>query len=216
MIKTYILTSMFPNGFTPKFAERLQKLVTKREHFVFVASEFEKVHEKTDRYFELFLNMFRECGIIFNNACVVDGRMTKEKAQQAVSSTDVLWLAGGDTPTQYRYFETYDLIPVIKARDGITIGMSAGAINMAKTAICTVTCEHTELKIYEALDLVDISVEPHLNSADISDELILLSEKYPIYGMCDDSVIICEDDEVTYLGDIFLIAKGTVKQISFS
>lgn len=215
-MKINILTSMFPNGFTPKFAERLQKLVTKREHFVFVASEFEKDHENTDRYFNFFLNMFRESGIVFSNACVVDGRMTKGEAQQVVASADVLWLAGGDTPTQYGYFETYDLIPVIKTRDGINIGMSAGAINMAKTAICTVTCEHDELKIYNALNLVDISVEPHLNSVNISDELILLSERYPIYGMCDDSVIICEDDEVTYLGDIFLIDKCTVKRISFS
>ncbi len=46
MMKTYILTSMFPNGFTPKFAEHQQKLVTIRECFVFVASEFEKAHEK--------------------------------------------------------------------------------------------------------------------------------------------------------------------------
>lgn len=215
-MKTNILTSMFPNGFTPQFAEQLQRLVTKREHFVFVASEFENIYEKTDRYFNFFLNMFRECGIIFNNNCAVDGRMTKEKTQQTVASADVLWLSGGDTPTQYGYFEIYGLIPLIKARDGITIGMSAGAINMAKTAICTLTCEHAELEIYKALDLVDISVEPHLNSENISDELLLLSEKYPIYGMCDDSVIICEDDEVTYLGDIFLISKGIAKQISFS
>lgn len=215
-MKTNILTSMFPNGFTPQFTERLEKLVARREQFVFVASEFENIHEKTDHYFNYFLNMFKESGIIFNNTCVVDGRMTNEEAQQEVASADVLWLAGGDTPTQYGYLKTYGLIPVIKSREGINIGMSAGAINMAKTAICTVTCEHDELKIYEGLDLVDISVEPHLNSGNISKELIKLSEKYPIYGMCDDSVIICEKDEVTYLGDIFLISKGTVKQISFN
>lgn len=215
-MKTNILTSMFPNGFTPQFSEELQKLITRREKFVFVASEFEKIHEKTDRYFNYFLKMFRECDIIFNKACVVDARMTNEEAQQEVASADVLWLAGGDTLKQYEYIKAYDLIPVIKDREGITIGMSAGAINMAKTAICTVTCEHDELKIYEGLDLVDISVEPHFNSEHISDELIMLSEKYPIYGICDDSVIVCEDKETTYLGDIFLIFKGTVKQISFS
>jgi dipeptidase E len=215
-LKINILTSMFPNGFTPKFAEQLQKLVIKREHFVFVASEFEKTHEKTDYYFEFFLNMFKECGIIFNSVSVVDGRITKEKAQQAVASADVLWLAGGDTPTQYRYLETYGLIPVIKKREGITIGMSAGAINMARIAICKVACEHTEFKAYEALNLVDISVRPHLNIGNISDEMILLSEKYTIYGMCDNSAIICEGDKVTYLGDIFLITKGIAKQISFS
>lgn len=82
--------------------------------------------------------------------------------------------------------------------------MSAGAINMPKTAICSLTCEHAEKMIYEGLGLVDISVEPHFNTRGASDEL------------CDDGVIIYENEATTFLGDVFLINKDVVKQVSFS
>lgn len=48
---------------------------------------------------------------------------------------------------------------------------------MAKTAVCTLTCEHDELKIYDALGLV--SVEPHFDKDNFSEELLKISEKYP-------------------------------------
>lgn len=53
--------------------------------------------------------MFEKKGIHFEKAYVVDGRMTAEEAQNAVAEVDVVWLFGGDTPTQFRYFEEYGL-----------------------------------------------------------------------------------------------------------
>lgn len=41
-MSTYILTSMFPNGFDDKTTELFQKIIIKRNKFAFVASEFEK------------------------------------------------------------------------------------------------------------------------------------------------------------------------------
>ena len=54
-MSTYILTSMFNNGFNEAFVDVLQKLNVKGK-FAFVASEFEKIHEKTDKYFYFFLD----------------------------------------------------------------------------------------------------------------------------------------------------------------
>jgi dipeptidase E len=92
--------------------------------------------------------------------------------------------------------------------------MSSGAINMTKTAICTVTCEHHQQKIYSALGLVDISVEPHFDYTGVTDELLELSNNYCIYGLCDDAAIICKDGDVELLGDVFILDKHVVKQIS--
>lgn len=209
-----ILTSMFPNGFTPEFAEYLNSGTINRKNFVFVASEFHKIHDKTDRYFEDFLKMFTECGIIFENAYVVDDRMSKEQAREAVAMGDVVWLAGGDTPVQFNYLKEYGLIPILREHTGVIIGMSAGAINMGKLAICTITCEHEKQEIYPALGLVDISVEPHLNENGVTEELLQLSMKHSIYGMCDDSAIVFKDGNVTYMGDIYLIEQGESKKIS--
>ena len=81
---------------------------------------------------------------------------------------------------------------------------------MGKMAVCTLTCEHNELKIYEALGLVDLSVEPHFDKTNITEELLVISQEYPLYGICDDSAIICTEDNTFYIGDVFFIDKGKV------
>lgn len=208
-----ILTSGFSNGFPNNFSRILTTCLKTGMNFVFVASEFEKIHEKTDWYCNHFLKMFSDCGITFESVNVVDGRMSKETAQNMVRNADVLWLAGGDTPTQFAYLKSYGLIQCIREHKGVIIGMSAGSINMTKTAVCTLTCEHDELKIYEALGLVEFSVEPHFDKDNITKELIVLSEKYPLYGICDDGAIICTEDNTLYIGDVFLINKGQVSRV---
>jgi len=70
---------MFPNGFPAEVAEQLKRIIKKRSKFAFVASEFEKAHEKTDRYYSFFLDMFTNNGIVFDHTCVVDLRMTEEQ-----------------------------------------------------------------------------------------------------------------------------------------
>lgn len=205
-----ILTSGFSNGFPDDFSRLLKTYIKKGMKFAFVASEFDKIYEKTDWYCNHFLKMFSDCGIIFDSVTVIDSRMSKEAAQDTVKNADVLWLAGGDTPTQFGYLEAYGLISCIREQEGVIIGMSAGSINMAKTAVCTLTCGHNELKIYEALGLVEFSVEPHLDKDHISDELLVLSGKYPLYGICDDGAIICKEDNTLYIGDVFFIDNGHV------
>lgn len=209
-----ILTSMFHNDFSIKFAERLNEIIVNRKNFVFIASEFNDLQEINDRYFKLFLSKFQNAGIRFSDCCIVDDRMTKEEAQRVVKDGDVIWISGGDTPTQFKYLKEYGLDKVLTNHNGVIIGMSAGAINMAKIAVCTTTCDHHQQEIYRALGLVDISVEPHFDYIHVTDELLELSNDYCIYGLCDGAAIICKDGDVEFLGDIFILDKQTVKQIS--
>lgn len=208
-----ILTSGFPNCFPHEFSELLKSYIKNGMNFVFVASEFENIHEKTDWYCNNFLTMFSDCGITFGSSTVIDSRISKETAQDTVRNADVLWLAGGNTSTQFAYLESYGLIPYIREQKGVIIGMSAGSINMAQTAICTLTCEHDKLEIYEGLGLVEFSVEPHFDKNNISNELLELSKKHILYGICDDGAIICTENNTLYLGDIFLIDNGNVTQV---
>lgn len=210
---TYILTSMFPNGFSHIVAEVFQKKITQRNRFAFIASEFEKIPEKTDHYFKFFLNMFEEKNIHFQEAYVVDGRMTAQEAQTKVETADVVWLSGGDTPTQFDYLQKYGLDTVIKQHNGVTIGMSAGSINLASTAICTLSCGHDRQLIYEGLGCVDISVEPHFIRSEVSDELLALSQKYVIYGLCDNSIIVCEKENIEFYGEIYRIQNRSIERI---
>lgn len=208
-----ILTSGFPNGFTDDFGSLLKVHIKSGMDFVFVASEFENTHKKTDWYCNQFLQMFSDCGLTFGSVVVVDSRMPEKVAQDIIRKADVLWLAGGDTPTQFGYLNSYGLIPCIREHKGVIIGMSAGSINMAKVAICTLTCGHHELAIYEGLGLVEFSVEPHFDKDNLTEELLMLSETYPLYGITDGSAIICTDDNTLYLGDVFRIDNGQVTQV---
>lgn len=208
-----ILTSGFSNGFTDDFSRLLKTYIKTCMNFVFVASEFENIHERTDWYCNHFLKMFSDCGITFGSVNVIDSRMSRETAQDTVRNADVLWLSGGDTPTQFSYLKSYALIPYIREQKGVIIGMSAGSINMGKTAVCTLTCGHDKLEIYEALGLVEFSVEPHLDKDNITDELLVLSEKHQLYGICDDGAIICTENNTSYIGDVFLIANRHVTRV---
>lgn len=211
---TYILTSNFPNGCKDEIAKVFQEKITERNRFAFVASEFEKMHEKTDGYCKFFLNMFEEKGIHFEESYVVDGRMTIEVAQRAVETADVVWLSGGDTPTEFGYLQQYGLDKILKQYDGVIIGMSAGAINMADSAICTLSCGHDRQQIYEALGCVTIHVEPHFLRDSVSDELLELSKEYEIYGLCDESIIVRSNDKTEFYGEIYRITNGIIEQIS--
>lgn len=212
-MSTYILSSMFPNGFNNQVAEELNRLIQNRNKFAFIASEFEGNYKKTDEYFRLFLNMFREKDMIFQEACVVDGRMAKEDARRKVEEADVVWLSGGDTIVEHQYLLEYGLDEVIRQHTGIVIGMSAGAINLSKTSICTLSCGHCEQKIYQGLGCVDISVEPHFEVEKISEELLELSKKYDLYGLCDNSIIICHNGKTDFLGEVYKIKAGEVYRI---
>ena len=212
-MSTYILTSMFENGFGNEVSEIFHQKIKDRNRFAFVASEFEKIPEKTDKYFRFFLAMFEECGIHFKETYVVDGRMTAEEAQRAVLEADVIWLSGGDTPTQFNYLKKYGLDNVIKQHKGVIIGMSAGTINLAETAICTLSCGHYKQEIYKGLGCVNVSVEPHFVIDNVSDELLELSQKYIIYGLCDESIIICTDEELEFVGEVYKISGGAVERL---
>lgn len=212
-MSTYILTSMFPNGLNTEQGELFRTLLTGRRSFVFIASEFEKMHEKTDKYFRFFLKMFQESGISFDETCVVDGRMTAEDAQKSVKEADVVWLSGGNTPVEFTYLKKYGLDTVLRQHKGVVIGMSAGSINMAKNAICTLSCGHAKQEIYEGLGYVNFSVEPHFRSDKLTDELLELSKEHVIYGLFDDSIIVNKDGKVSFYGEVYRLKGGQIERL---
>ncbi len=205
---------MFSNGFECEIARELKRLISKRKRFAFVASDFNEDHSKTDKYFFHFLKMFEKIGVCFEDSYVIDGRMAVDKAQHAIRTADVIWLAGGDSPTQFGYLKEYGLVKIIQEHSGVVIGMSAGAINLAKRSICTVSSGHFFQSIYDGLGCVDISVEPHFNAVKTSNELLELSCKYLIYGLCDESMIVFEDEKVEFFGNVYTLRNGICKPIS--
>lgn len=210
----YVLTSMFFDGFKGEISHRLNQLIHERNCFAFVASEFEKDFEKTDWYFHHFLKMFEDISVKFDKAYVVDGRRSTQEMQDIVKKSDIIWLSGGDSPLQMEYLKKYQLDDIIRTHQGVIIGMSAGAINLGKTSICTVSSGHDVQSIYGGLGCVDISVEPHFCLENDCQEIFKISQKHPIYGLCDESMIVYDCNNIEFYGKIFKINKGNVTVVN--
>lgn len=206
----YILTSTFLDGIHREISTRLVELIQKRTCFAFIASNFEKDFEKTDRYFSYFLKMFEDISIIFDKAYTIDGRRSLQEMQDIVKRSDVVWLAGGDSPAQMEYLKKYGLDHIIKNHNGVIIGMSAGAINLGKTSICTISSGHNIQMVYSGLGCVNISVEPHFCLENDCREILELSKNNLIYGLCDESMIVCDDNKIEYYGKIFKIQNQKI------
>jgi len=205
-VKVSILTSGFPNGFTNDFIQCIKEYYNYNGSFVFIASDFAG-HSKTDRHLDTFLSMFSYNGILFNEVHVIDDRVTKEKAVAYIETADVVWIAGGDTLKQIAYLKRYNLIPVLQRKEGITIGMSAGSINMAKRVVLAKDIEDNipELVIYDGVGLVDINVEPHLDcvSEEHMKDVYEASQYTTVYGIYDNTFIKIVNDTMEIYGEYF-------------
>ncbi len=60
---------------------------------------------------------------------------------------------------------------------------------------------------------VDISVEPHFVRNKVSNELMDLSKKYTIYGLCDDSFIVCSRKTIEFFGEIYKLSQGKIERL---
>ncbi len=205
-MKISLLTSGFPNGFTDDFIQCLKEHYNNNGSFVLIASDFAR-HSKTDRDLDAFLSMFRNKGILFNEVYVIDDRITKEKAVQYIEKADIIWIAGGDTLKQITYLKEYNLISVLQSRERITIGMSAGSINMAKRVVLAKDIDDNipELAIYDGIGLVDINIEPHLDSAseEHMKDVYEASQFTTIYGIYDNTFIKIVNDTMEIYGVYF-------------
>ena len=155
--------------------------------------------------------MFKSNGIIFKETHVIDNRISKKEAKEYIKKAEVVWLSGGNTLNQIKEIKEYDLIETLQNREKVTIGMSAGSINMAKRVVLAkdINDNIPELSIYDGIGLVDINIEPHFDPTDEehNKDIYEASKSSTIYGLYDDSFIKIVDDEITIYGDYIKYEK---------
>ncbi len=214
MGKYYLFSDFSEKSGFSLVADDFKKDIKNYNQIVFIASS-PTVGEITDKYVEKYLGWFDRIGIHFENKVVLDNRIDSKHMINAIENASLIYLMGGTTPLQMEFLLNNQLIGPIRKVDCLIMGLSAGAINMAKTSILTMTCEHDEQEIYNGIGLVDKSVEPHFILSNFNDELRELSYKYSIYAMCDESAIIVHDDECSYYGDIYLLKDGELEKVCY-
>ena len=205
---------------TNKFVENLQAYIKGGSNFVFVASN-PTAHEGTDSYAHLTFDSFNMSGFKFDNLFVLDSR-TSNMAEDLIKNADLVFLAGGNTLNQMEFFNSINLSKLLKKFKPITIGQSAGALNLAGDVYCSPEDED-ELdanKYFKGLGLTNINIEPHFkNSPHFGDDnviqkiLLADSKVKPFIAITDGSYIIDDNGDQTLYGEAYEFKNGSYTQI---
>ena len=186
----------------------LNKNIKDKKIISFVCCEFDS-YEENDHFVDKLIKLFCEKNFKFDNTYVIDNRLTNEEMIDNINKSSIIFMLGGDTLEQIKNINKYNLKESI-TNNKIVIGMSAGAINMAKKVVLAKDPDDNilELSIYEGLGLTDINIEPHCDFSNKEHwkELEKASEINEIVVMNDDAYIICDDD-ISYYGT-YLILKN--------
>ena len=204
-MKVQFVTSGFSKGFTAAFLDQLRRFLSRRKNFVMVASDF-SAHQKSERYLAQYLREFAQNGLGFAQGMLVDFSVSPRQAVSMIEGADAVWLSGGPTLTQIRHIREYDLADALREREGVTVGMSAGAINMAEQVRLAKDPGDgiDRMCRYEGIGLVDFSIEPHFGDAEknrLEDVLAAVREAdRGFYGLYDESFIVQALGTRTFFG----------------
>ena len=205
---------------TNKFIEKFKENLDNNRKFIFIASSPDD-YDRTDNYAYVTFESFKLDGFIFNDYIIIDHRYNGN-LKEDIESSDVIFLAGGHTPTEMAYFEEIGLRDILNNYEGIIIGQSAGAINLAKTVVCAPEYEGeigTDY-VWNGLGKTNINIEPHFvldvpkEDLNVRKELLKISIDYPLYAICDGSYIFDDGQEQTIYGESYYISNRNIEPLS--
>ncbi len=194
-------------GFSKEQGQYLKKDIKNNMSICFIASTFDNI-DSNDIYFIKEIEFFKNIGISFKDEVLIDSRISKEYAKEIIKNSDIIFLMGGNPYLQMKSINEYGLKNIIKNKDGIIIGVSAGSINMA-THVCY---KDEKILEYDGIGLADINIYPHLeNSSEYIKELYEVSALRSLTALPNDSFIRISDT-LEYVNDYYLIQKRMNKK----
>lgn len=188
----------------------------------FVSCDFDK-HNDNDKFVCKLINLFKEKNYKFKLVNIIDDRLSKKEMKNAIESSNIIFMLGGDTLNQMANINKYGLKEKIRNAK-IVIGISAGSINMAKKVVLAKDPEDNipELSIYEGIGITDINIEPHCEFSNqthwlelekastisdivvMNDDAYIIVDKKPIYY---GKYVILKNKEIYYNGNRITLEK---------
>lgn len=214
-----------PSDNSNHFIDRLKEAVPTIKKFAFVASDPDG-YEKTRLNASLMVESLNLDGFGVENLAVIDHAFEGD-IERTILEADVVFLAGGNVPTQNKYFKEINLKSIIEKYDGVVIGMSAGSMNCS-TKVYAQPEEDDEFddadfqRIIDGLGLVNFAVMPHINTADERDELghptvmeMCIEDSHIIshYGISDYGFIEVKDGKATAYGKTLFFKDGQIEVV---
>ena len=196
-------------GFSELQTKYLKQDIKDTNVITFIASTFSNI-EKTNMYLDIMIKWFKNIGITFKEAYLINDLVNPSQAKEYIDKSDVVFIMGGDTLEQIKNINKYNIIPNLQKRNGITIGISAGSINMAKNVAIARDIDDNipDHSFYKGIGLVDINIEPHfdLNNTIHNKDIIEISKDNKMICLPDDSFIRIDKD-INIIGDYYMYDK---------
>ena len=207
------------------FLDNLKKVFSDRRCMVIISGRPKEKHLGDPN--EITRKSFEMSGIPFDEYIYVSDE-NKQNIKQYVKKASVINLFGGHLPTANAFINELNLRELIKDFDGVVVGASGGAMNMADDVYCIpeVEGEHKDKqfnRILKGLGLTNINIIPHYHFFEkmvfsdgtkmMEDILLLDSIKTPMIGLPDRSYIIQRGDKVEVFGPAYDLSDGEVKPL---
>lgn len=197
------------------FLDTLKKHLVKRKCMVIISGNPNKFHKNdplivTKQYFALSDLAFEE--YIYVNY------ENKHMIKEFVEKADCINLFGGHLPTCNSFINELNLKELVKDFDGVLIGGSAGAMNMADIVYCKPEedgefIDKTFNRYKKGLGLTNINIIPHyysikdktIDGARVIEDIISPdTNKTPLIVLPDGSYIVQEGSKQTLYGEAYL------------
>lgn len=214
---TYVFSGFSVDEHFGEETERLFKQDLKKcKNIIFIPGGMGK-NNKTERYANTDVSWFKEIGIDLQTIDIFDINMKQNEMKEKIQKADIVFLMGGNTIEQHEFLCKYDLKNLIRDFHGVVIGVSAGAINLGCTSICSKDLDEgvEETKVYDGLGRIGYTIEPHFdmnNKELLNNELYPVSNKLKIYGLPNDGGLRIENDNAEIVkGKIYLIENNKIE-----
>lgn len=203
------------------FLDNLRKYLKNNRRFVLIASDPTN-YERNDLFLEMDIEALKLSGIDFNEYVVLDNR-NKNNLVNILNESDLVFLCGGNTFVQNRFFNDINLKEYLKSYESVIVGISAGSINAAKYVFNSPEkTEDLERTPYLAgLEITNINIEPHFILEDLDDDNkklqrdAIIQESYnrTIYALTDGAYVLESNEFCRLYGKAYKIKNGVINQI---
>ena len=179
----------------------------------FVTADFND-YSSNDKYIKKIIKLFNDKKFTFSFVYTIDNRIDSNMMKRFIKDSDIVFLLGGDTLKQIKYINKYKLKNIIKEKNKVVIGMSAGAINMAKTVVLARDIDDgiPNLSIYKGIGITDINIEPHCDfrNEEHWKDIEEASFYSDIMVMNDDCYVIVDNDIINYYGSYVKMTNSSI------
>ena len=206
------------------FLDTLQKLLTKRDCCVIISGNPKRQNRQNPE--DIMRRGFALSGLQFKEYIYVDDN-NKHKIKEYIEKADLIDLCGGHLPTCNAFIQELDLKELLKEFNGVIIGTSGGAMNMAETVYCIpeIEGEHTDKnfnRYLKGLGLTNINIIPHFqyfvtmqfsDGIKIVEDVILPdSANTPMIALPDGSYVVQQGEKIKIYGESYYL-DGAINKI---